>query len=80
VAFPYTKFYTILSFINQRNYKTLAMHAHTSNHMLNFNSLNIIISHLRVQGKTALSLVYAIILPSSLPPARVFVMVAQAWN
>jgi hypothetical protein len=45
VAFWYTDFYTTLYFVNQRNYKTLAMHAHAVTRTRYFYSLNVIISH-----------------------------------
>jgi hypothetical protein len=46
VTFWYTDFHTRMYFVNQRNYKTLAMQAHTLTHTRYFYSLNVIISHL----------------------------------
>jgi hypothetical protein len=45
VAFSYTNFYTTLYFVNQRNYKPLAMQAHVLTRTCYFCSLNVIISH-----------------------------------
>jgi hypothetical protein len=45
VEFWYTDFYTTLYFVNQRNYKTLAMQAHAFPLTRYFYSLNVIISH-----------------------------------
>jgi hypothetical protein len=45
VAFWCNDFYTALYFVNQRNYKTLAMQAHALTRTRYFYSLNVIISH-----------------------------------
>jgi hypothetical protein len=45
VSFWYNDFYTTLYFVNQRNYKTLAMQTHALTHTRYFYSLNVIISH-----------------------------------
>jgi hypothetical protein len=45
VAFSCTDFHTTLYFVNQRNYKTLAMQSHALTRTRYFYSLNVIISH-----------------------------------
>jgi hypothetical protein len=56
VAFSYTDFCTTLYFMNSWNYRTHAMQAHALTRTHYFYSLNVIISHLIVQGRTGLSL------------------------
>jgi hypothetical protein len=56
MPFWYNDFYTTLYFVTQKNYKTLEMQAHALTRMRYFYSLNVIISHLTVQGKIELSL------------------------
>jgi hypothetical protein len=56
VAFRYTDFYTALYFVNQRNYRPLAVQAHDLTRTRYFYSINIIISHPIVQVRTGLSL------------------------
>jgi hypothetical protein len=56
VASWYSDFYTALYFVNQRKYKTLAMQAHVLARTRYFSSLNVIISHPIVKGRTGLSL------------------------
>jgi hypothetical protein len=56
VAFSYTNFYTTLYFVNQRNYKTLAIQAHALTRTRYFYSLNVIISYPIVQLRIGLSL------------------------
>jgi hypothetical protein len=56
VAFLYADFHTALYFVNQSNYKALAMQAHTLTRTHFFRSLNALISHPIAQGRAGLSL------------------------
>jgi hypothetical protein len=69
VAFSYTDLNTALYFVNERNYRTLAMQAHALTRTRYFCSLNVIILHLIVykEGLCYLS-VCAIASRSSPPP------------
>jgi hypothetical protein len=81
VAFSFTDFYTTLYFVNQRNYKTLAMLAHTLTHTRNFYSLNVIISHPIVYKEGLDISPYVLSLCSLLlTPICVFVTVIQAQS
>jgi hypothetical protein len=71
VAFSYTDFYTTLYFVNQRNYKTLAMPAHALTHTRYFYSKNIIISHVIVYKERLGYLSVSAITSRSSPPTHV---------
>jgi hypothetical protein len=53
VAFSCTNFFTAPCFVNQRNYKPLAVQAHALTRTRNFKSLNVIISHQIVYKEVA---------------------------
>jgi hypothetical protein len=81
VAFSYTDFYTTLYFVNQRNYKTLAMQAHALTRTRYFYSPNVIISHPIVHKEGLGYSPYVLSLHGlPLPPTCVFVMVIQVWR
>jgi hypothetical protein len=71
VAFSYTDFYTTLYFVNQRNYKTLAMQTHAFTRTRYFYSLNIIISHLTENKEGLGYLSVCAIASRSSPPSHV---------
>jgi hypothetical protein len=73
VSFWCTNFSTTLYFVNQRNYKTLAVQTHALTRTRYIYNLNVIISHPIVQGRTGLSLsvCYRFAVFPSLP--RVFI-------
>jgi hypothetical protein len=75
-AFSYTDFYTTLYFVNQRNYKTLAMQTHALTHTCYFYSLNVIISHPKVFNEELVISPYVLSLHGlPLPPTCVFAAV-----
>jgi hypothetical protein len=71
VAFWYTDFYTTLYFVNQRNYKTLGMQAHTLTRARYFYILNVIISHPIVHKEGLGYLSVCAIASRSSPPTHV---------
>jgi hypothetical protein len=77
VAFSYTDFYTTLYFVNQRNYKTLAMQAHALTRKRYFYSLNVIISHPTVQSEGLGYLSVCAIALRSSPPSHVCICNGQ---
>jgi hypothetical protein len=77
VAFWYTDFYTTLYFVNQRNYKTLAMQAHALTHTHYFCTLNIIISHPIVYKEGLGYLSMCVIAPGSYSPHYVCICNSQ---
>jgi hypothetical protein len=68
VTFSWTDFYTTLYFVNQRNYKTLAMQAHALTRTRYFYSLNVIISYLIVHKEGLGYLSVCAIASRSSPP------------
>jgi hypothetical protein len=80
-AFWFTDFHITLYFVNQRNYKTLAMQAHVFTRTRYFYNLNVIISH-PIVYKEGLGYLFvcAIASRSSPSPTCVFVTVIQAWS
>jgi hypothetical protein len=73
VPFVCTDFFTTLYFVNQRNYKTLAMLAHALTCTRYFCSLNVIISHLIVYKEGLGYLSACAIASRSSPPTHVFI-------
>jgi hypothetical protein len=71
VAFWYTDFYTTLYFVNQRNYKTLAMQAHALTRTRYFYNPNVIISHPIVYKEGLGYLSVCAIASRSSPPSHV---------
>jgi hypothetical protein len=71
VAFSHTDFYTTLYFVNQRNYKTLAMQEHALTRTRYFYSLNVIISHPIVYKEGLGYLSVCAIASLSSPPSHV---------
>jgi hypothetical protein len=71
VAFSCTDFCTTLYFVNQRNYKTLAMLAHALTRTRYFYSLNVIISQLIVHKESLGYLSVCAIASRSSPPSHV---------
>jgi hypothetical protein len=83
VAFWYNDFYTTLYFVNQRNYKTLAMQAHAFTRTRYFYSLNLIISHPIVYNTRKNWVISPYVLSLRgfpFPPTCAFVTVIQAQS
>jgi hypothetical protein len=73
----YTDFYTALYFVNQRNYKTLAMQVHALTRTRYFYSPNVIISHRIVYKEGLCYLSVCAIASRSSPPSRVCISNGQ---
>jgi hypothetical protein len=73
VAFWYADFHTTLYFVNQRNYKTLAMQAHALTRTHYFYSLSVMISYPIVYKEGLGYLSVRAIASRSSPPSRVYV-------
>jgi hypothetical protein len=80
VAFWFADIYTTLYFVNKRTYKTPAKGTRAVTRMRNFCSLNVIISHQTLKGRTRLFLCmcYCFAVSPSLLPTCMFLAVFQA--